>query len=225
MRSVLIRKKVTEMNQKQNKHMRMYLATQTVLDNHTMRWNTIPIMVTVKNEMDELIQRIEEKNEETGASSQGTSDHKDAVRRGLVEKAVSVSGILQAYAAMNDDLVLAGKVKLVKTTLLAGRETDMIAAIGPVLDIARSLLPELADYMLTEAMLVETETSLDSFKALIGQPRIILNQAYAAMSMLDEMLDQVDQLLKQKMDKLMIRFEFTDQPFFEEYTRARVIVD
>ena len=45
------------------------------------------------------------------------------------------------------------------------------------------------------------------------------------MSMLDEMLDQVDQLLKQKMDKLMIRFEFTDQPFFEEYTRARVIVD
>jgi len=213
------------MNQEQNKHMRMYMATQTVLDNHTMRWNTIPIMVTVKNQLDELIQRIEEKNEETDAASKGTTAQKETVRRGLAEKAASISGILQAYAAFNDDQVLAGKAKLIKSDLMTCRETDVEAAVRPVLSLARNLLPELADFMLTEAMVVETETSLDSFKTLIGQPRTIRNEAFSAMSMLDEMLDQVDALLKQKMDKLMIRFEFTDQPFFEEYTRARVIVD
>lgn len=213
------------MNQEQNKHMRMYLATQTVLDNHTQRWNTIPVMVTVKNELDELIQRIEAKNEETNAVSQGTTEQKETVRRGLAEKAVSISGILQAYAAFNDDLALARQVKLVKSDLLACRETDVEGAVRPVLTLARNLLPELADFMLTEAMVVETETSLDSFKTLIGLPRTIRNQAFAAMSMLEEMLTQVDQLLKRKMDKLMIRFEYADQPFFGEYTRARVIVD
>ncbi|WP_299579541.1 hypothetical protein [uncultured Sunxiuqinia sp.] len=213
------------MNQDQNKHMRMYLATQTALDNHTPRWNTIPVMVTVKNELDELIQRIQEKNEETDANSKGTTEQKETVRRGVAEKAVSISGILQAYAAFNDDKVLAGQAKLIKSDLLTCRETDVEAAIRPVLTLARNLLTELADFMLTEAMVVETETSLDSFKALIGQPRTIRNQAFSAMSMLEEMMDQVDALLKQKMDKLMIRFEFTDQPFFEEYTRARVIVD
>jgi hypothetical protein len=213
------------MNQDQNKHMRTYLATQTVLDNHTMRWNTVPVMVTVKNELDELIQRIEGKNEETDAASQGTTDQKESVRRGLAEKAVSVSGILQAYAAFNDDKILSGKVKLIKSDLLNCRETDVEGTVRPVLTIARKLLPELADFMLTEAMVVETETSIDSFKALIGQPRTIRNQAFSAMSMLEEMMEQVDKLMKNKLDKLMIRFEFTDQPFFEEYTRARVIVD
>jgi hypothetical protein len=212
------------MNQEQNKHMRMYMATQTVLDNHTMRWNTVPVIVTVKNELDELIQRIEGKNEETDAASLGTTAQKETVRQGLAEKSVSVSGILQAYAAFNDDQVLAAKVKLIKSDLLTCRETDVEAAVRPVLALARNLLPELADFMLTEAVVVETETSLDSFKALIGQPRTIRNQAFSAMSMLEELLGQVDALLRQKMDKLMIRFEFTDQPFFEEYTRARVIV-
>lgn len=213
------------MNQDQNKHMRMYLATQAALDNHTMRWNTVPVMVTVKNDMDELIQRIEEKNEATDAASKGTTEQKETVRLGLAEKAVSVSGILQAYAAFNDDKVLAGKVKLTKSDLLTCRETDVEGKVRPVLTLARNLLPELADFMLTEPMVVETETSLDSFKTLIGQPRTIRNQAFSAMSMLEEMMEQVDALLKLKMDKLMIRFEFTDQPFFEEYTRARVIVD
>ncbi|MHA7108755.1 hypothetical protein ACRTDU_01440 [Sunxiuqinia elliptica] len=213
------------MNQDQNKHMRMYLATQTVLDNYTMRWNTIPVMVTVKNELDELIQRIEQKNEETDAASLGTTAQKETTRQTLTEKAVTVSGILQAFAAFNDDLPLAEKVKLTKSDLLTCRETDVESLVRPVIDLARKRLGDLADFMLTEDMLIETETSLDSFKALIGQPRTIRNQAFAAISMLEELMDQTDALLKQKLDKLMIRFEFSDSVFFEEYTRARVIVD
>ncbi|SFF47880.1 hypothetical protein [Sunxiuqinia elliptica] len=213
------------MNQDQNKHMRMYLATQTVLDNYTMRWNTIPVMVTVKNELDELIQRIEQKNEETDAASLGTTAQKETTRQTLTEKAVTVSGILQAFAAFNDDLPLAEKVKLTKSDLLTCRETDVESLVRPVIDLARKRLGDLADFMLTEDMLVETETSLDSFKALIGQPRTIRNQAFAAINMLEELMDQTDALLKQKLDKLMIRFEFSDSVFFEEYTRARVIVD
>lgn len=213
------------MNQDQNKHMRMYLATQTVLDNYTMRWNTIPVMVTVKNELDELIQRIEQKNEETDATSHGTTAQKETTRQTLTEKAVTVSGVLQAFAAFNDDLPLAEKVKLTKSDLLTCRETDVESLVRPVIDLARKRLGDLTDFMLTEDMLVETETSLDSFKALIGQPRTIRNQAFAAISMLEELMDQTDALLKQKLDKLMIRFEFSDSVFFEEYTRARVIVD
>ncbi|TDN98313.1 hypothetical protein [Sunxiuqinia elliptica] len=213
------------MNQDQNKHMRMYLATQTVLDNYTMRWNTIPVMVTVKNELDELIQRIEQKNEETDAASLGTTAQKETTRQTLTEKAVTVSGILQAFAAFNDDLPLAEKVKLTKSDLLTCRETDVESLVRPVIELARKRLGNLADFMLTEDMLVETETSLDSFKALIGQPRTIRNQAFAAINMLEELMDQTDALLKQKLDKLMIRFEFSDSVFFEEYTRARVIVD
>jgi len=79
--------------------------------------------------------------------------------------------------------------------------------------------------MLTDEMIVEAETTLDDFKALIGQPRHIRNQAYAAMTVLEELIDTTNALLKEKLDKLMIRFSVTDPEFYDVYLRARTIVD
>jgi len=54
---------------------------------------------------------------------------------------------------------------------------------------------------------------------------MIRNQAFAAMSKLDELFDATNDLLNNKMDKLMLRFSETNPEFYEEYQRARTIVD
>ncbi len=137
---------------------------------------------------------------------------------------ITFSGILQAYAAFNNDTVLAGKVKFVKSDFTRARETDVEAMISPFIAIVREKINELVDFSITEESIVEMETSLDNFKVLIGQPRTIRNQAFAAMTVLDELFDETNNLLKDKLDKLMIRFEFTNSEFFSEYKRARTIV-
>ncbi|GET27666.1 hypothetical protein [Prolixibacter sp. NT017] len=213
------------MNTDQNKHLRMYLNTQAALDNHTNKWNMLPIMVAKKNEYDELIQRIISQNEKTNPASKGITESKDLVRHGLTEKAVSLSGTMQAFAAVNNDLELAEKVSLTKTALNHCRETDLEAMVVPVITEARNRIEALTDYLVTEDMIVEVETSLDNFKALIGQPRTIRNKAFAAKTVLADLFDQTDDLLNSQLDKLMLRYRATDNDFYEEYTRARVIVD
>lgn len=213
------------MNTDQNKHLRMYLNTQAALDNHTNKWNTFPIMVVKKNEYDELIQRIISQNEKTNPASKGITESKDLVRHGLTEKAVSLSGTMQAFAAVNNDLELAEKVSLTKTALNHCRETDLEAMVVPVITEARNRIEALTDYLVTEDIIVEVETSLDNFKALIGQPRTIRNKAFAAKTVLADLFDQTDDLLNGQLDKLMLRYRATDNDFYEEYTRARVIVD
>jgi len=213
------------MNTNQNKHLRMYLNTQTALDNHTNKWNTLPIMVAKKNEYDELIQRIIDQNEKTNPASKGITESKDLVRHGLTEKVVSLSGTMQAFAAVNDDPVLGEKVSLTKTAMNHCRETDLEAMVVPVVVEARNHMEALADYQVTEDMILEIETSLDNFMALIGQPRTIRNKAFVAKTVLSDLFDQADDLLKNQLDKLMIRYSITDNDFYEEYTRARVIVD
>lgn len=56
------------MNNSQDKDYRMFIASQTYLDNFTQTWNTIPRIVNYKNDFDELIMRITEKDEATGSS-------------------------------------------------------------------------------------------------------------------------------------------------------------
>lgn len=203
----------------------MFNTTQETLDANTALWNTIPVMVTVKNQYDELLQRIDEVNEKTNPGSRAVTAGKEKTKNNLTDKVVVVSGILQAYAAFNDDLPLQGKTKLTRSDIYNARETDIEKLVSPVIKEARNHLDDLADFMLTEEMIMEVETTLDDFKAQIGKPRLIRNQAFAAMTLLDELFDATNELLKNKLDKLMIRFENTHTDFYSEYQRSRTIVD
>ena len=213
------------MNKTQTNQFRMFLNTQGALDSNTTLWNGIPVILSTKNNFDELIQRIADVNEKTVSNSKAVTADKAITLSNLIQKAVTISGILQAYAAVTDNVKLAGKVALTKSDLTKIRETDVEARVTPVIEEARKELANLADYGLTEDMIVETETSLDDFKALIGQPRTVRNQAFAAMTLLEELFDTANDLVKNQLDKLMIRFKFTDTEFYSEYERARTIVD
>lgn len=213
------------MNKTQTKQYRMFLATQETLDANSPLWNTIPILLTSKNNLDELIQRVAEVNEKTVSNSKAVTADKSATLNNLTGKTMTISGILQAFAAVTGNIILAGKVKLVKSDIERARETDVEALIAPIISEAHKHIADLADYGLTEDMIVELETSLDDFKVLIGQPRTVRNQAFAAMTLLDELFDAANDVVKNKLDKLMIRFKFTNTEFYSEYERARTIVD
>jgi hypothetical protein len=213
------------MNKTQTNHMRMFLNTQETLDENTTLWNGIPVLLDVKNKFDELIQRIEEVNEKTQPASKAVTASKTTVLKALAQKAVSLAGALQAYAAITGNAKLAGEVKLVQSDFDRARETDVEALVAPVIDNARAELENLADYGVNETMITEAETSLDDFKALIGQPRTIRNKAFAAMSLLEELFDTANDLLKNRLDPLMIRFKYSNTEFYSEYERARTIVD
>lgn len=213
------------MNKTQTNQFRMFLSTQETLDANTELWSPTPIFLTAKNNLDELIQRITAVNEKTVSNSKAVTADKAVALKNLIEKALTLSGILQAYAAVTGNIKLAGKVKLVKSDITKIRETDIEALIAPLIKAARKHLADLAEYGVTEDMLVELETSLDDFKALIGQPRTVRNQAFAAMTLMDELFDAANDLVKNRIDKLMIRFQFTHTEFYSEYERARTIVD
>ncbi len=203
----------------------MFLNTQEALDSNSTLWSSIPVMLSTKNSFDELIQRIGDVNEKTVSNSKAVTADKAVTLNNLIAKAVTLSGILQAYAAVTGNVKLAGKVALTKTDIERVRETDVEALITPVIEEARKEPANLADYGLTEDMIVETETTLDDFKALIGQPRTVRNQAFAAMTLMEELFDAANDLIKNQLDKLMIRFKFSDTEFYSEYERARTIVD
>lgn len=213
------------MNKEQTNYLRMFINVQSTMDQKSALWNSVPVILTVKNQFDELLQRIAKVNERTNPNTEGVTASKERILEGLAEKAVVLSGTLQAYAAFNNDEVLASKVKLTKSDILQTRETNVDGLVKPVITAARENLGNLADFMVTGEMITETETSLDDFNAMIGSPRTIRNQAFAAMDALNELIDAGNGLLKNKLDKLMIRYKSSNPEFYNEYLRARTIVD
>lgn len=182
-------------------------------------------IINIEKQFRRTDSRIADLNEKTISNSKAVTIDKAKALQNLIEKAITVSGILQAFAAITDNTKLAGKIAITKSDITKIRETDVEAVVAPIINEARKRLTDLADYGLVEDLVVELETSLDDFKTLIGQPRTVRNQAFAAMTLMDELFDAANDVVKNKLDKLMIRFKFTNTDFYSEYERARTIVD
>ena len=66
---------------------------------------------------------------------------------------------------------------------------------------------------------------MEEYKQLIGKPRSILNTKYVALDTIDQLFDEGNALLKDKMDNMMLIFRERNPEFYNGYKRARTIVD
>ncbi|MBP2831428.1 hypothetical protein J8281_04435 [Aquimarina sp. U1-2] len=67
--------------------------------------------------------------------------------------------------------------------------------------------------------------TVSQFQPLIGNAKPEQSAINAAKSSIDEHIKQGKYLLTAIIDKLMIRYQFTDISFYNEYQQSRTIVD
>ena len=92
-------------------------------------------------------------------------------------------------------------------------------------DLLTSHRPALAKYGVTKAQVTDLETSVDDFRELVGHPRLKRTQANLAKKAVEELVESAVEVLNEKMDKVMLQFQFSNPSFYEGYKKARVIVD
>ncbi len=83
----------------------------------------------------------------------------------------------------------------------------------------------LAEFGVTPDVVTELTTSVDDFNALIGQPRTILSQKYAALNTIEELFDEGNQILKLNLDNSMLIYRESQTEFYQGYQSARNIID
>lgn len=212
------------MNKVHSNQFRMFLSTQDFLNDHTGVWSAIPRVITYKNQFDELLARINDKAEEAG-SVRGVGNRKDQLKKALAIKVSGLAGVLKAYSIEQGDQDLATAVSTSKTAILKMREHEIAPFAKKITSIAEEQLANLADFGITIESNTEILSTLEDFNSLIGKPRIILNQRYAALGSLDELISETSSLLRDKMDNVLLMFRESNPEFYDGYQRARTIVD
>ena len=109
--------------------------------------------------------------------------------------------------------------------LYKAKDIDFPNQVAGITAEASSHLAELADYGVLQEQLTDIESSLDDFRELVGMPRSVRSQVGSAKTSPGALIDEVNGMLKEQLDKVMMQFRLTDATFYEGYQRARVIVD
>ncbi len=212
------------MNKEQTNQFRMFLSTQSYLDANVTLWSGIPRMVSYKNMLDEIIARIQEKNEKN-QQGVGVTQQKEKLRESIGIKASVLSGVLQVIATEQNNSDLALSVKMTQSDIAKLRESDLGAAVKNIIGKANENLETLAEFGITQDVITELSTSIDDFNVLIGQPRTILSQKYAALKNIEELFSEGNSILKLQLDNSMLLFRITQSEFYEGYQNARTIID
>jgi hypothetical protein len=202
----------------------MFIGTQEFLDNETTTWSAIKRIVSYKNDLDEIITRITSKSDEAG-SLFGIGERKETLKAQIAVKGSSLSGAIQAFAYDSGDTDLAVKVKASKSEIHKMNEEDLGTYIHMLVETTNGNLKTLADFGVSKEILTEIKTTMEEYKALIGKPRSILNTKYVALDAVDQLFDEGNVLLRNKMDNMMLLYCESNPDFYNGYERARTIVD
>lgn len=213
------------MNKGHERYFRMFTNVQSVMDTNTTTWVSIPIVSGFKNELDEVIQRIDAIYFDNYDDSKAITRKKDSLRDKLTIKVPVLTASLYVLGELNGDEKLKDYKSFTKSSLKNMKELAMVAVVSSIIKTAREKLEDLAIMGISEAQITEMETTLDDFKHLIGEARNVRNSVYANINEADQLIDAGNQLLRNKVDKVMKVFELTHPNFYDLYTRARSIVN
>jgi hypothetical protein len=203
----------------------MFGNVQIMLDENSTIWSTIPVINEQKNHFDELIQRIEVVYDNNPDNSKAITREKQSIKEAIYIKASIMAATLYAFAEINDNEALKLYKGMSKSAYERLRETELVTNTQNLVNDVRINLEPLAPFGISESQVTELETSLDDFKGLIGEARNVRNSVFANIKEADQLFDEANDLLRNRLDKLMKIFEVTHPKTFDLYTRARVIVN
>ncbi len=210
---------------RQTNRFQMLLSTQNYLDNNQTQWSAIPILNTFKADLDDLIQDIREQLKTTGVDTSGMTSSKKELKEQIAEKAGVLFGALSAYAAVSgkDDLLNQGDIN--KSEVMRLRDVSLPDVVQSFIELLNSEVSNLADYGVTKAQIKNLAASVDDFREQVGQPRLKRSASNAAKREAVTLIEDGLEILKEKMDNVMLQFKHSNSKFYEGYQSARVIVD
>ncbi|PKV52421.1 hypothetical protein ATE84_4536 [Aquimarina sp. MAR_2010_214] len=212
------------MDQRQINRLEMYQAVQTFMDTNTNIWNSVPILVTFKNELDELLVQINENKDTQEASRVYLGSNKTTQKRFVSEKGDILNDALEAYAAIESNAVLEQKAAKSFTDLYSLRNQDFVTVVTETISLLDQNITPLGDYGVTQDQITDLKNSFDSFLVLNGEPRQYRIAQKQATATLSDLFDQTSTLLNSKIDKVMKRFKRANTTFYNGYLAARIIV-
>ncbi|MEW7279181.1 hypothetical protein ABW636_11365 [Aquimarina sp. 2201CG1-2-11] len=213
------------MTKEQINKLEMYQAVQTYLDTDTNKWSGVPVLLTFKNELDELLIQLRENSDTQEANRIFLGANKTTQKRFVSEKADILNDALEAYAAVEGVIALEQKAAKSFSDLYKLRNQDFITVITETITLLEEHIKTLSYYGVTKDQVTDLKNSFDHFLILQRQPRQYRIAGKQATLSLAELFTSTSNLLTQKMDKVFKRFKRADATLYNGYLAARTIVN
>jgi hypothetical protein len=213
------------MTNKQNSHLRMYLAVIKVCDANTAAFATLVAFVNVYTKFKELVAKINVANTALQGKKTGITEDKMRNRQAMCAATLPISGALVAYANAIGNHELANEADVSETSILECKENDADDICLHIYDLGKANLSNLADYGINQALLDEQAATIADFTEKIGKPRAHVINTKTVRANMNSYFKEANSLLEKQLDNLILVVKPKNKDLYEAYQAARNVID
>lgn len=203
----------------------MYFAVEATCAKHAAAWAALPAFVTHHTAFTDALATLSAEIDRQRSGITGATRDKSAARQTLAERAFPIGTATQAWALVEGDHQLAARVYHPITDYFRGRDTEAAELARTVHAEATTHLADLADYGVDQTRLDDLAAAISAYHTALTAPRGAIIDRKSATAALAEGFQIIDDLLNNRLDKLVPILAPTQPAFAADYQNARIIVD
>lgn len=203
----------------------MYDTVLSFLDSNSALWSSILKVGEFKNQFTDVVVQIDTAQYAQQQAQVFLGKNKTQIKSVVAQKADILNDSLEAFAVVTGDKKLENKMAASYSELYQMRNADFIPAIKTIVEAAEAHLEVLSEYGITAEQVEDLKTDFDGFLEINGQPRAFRVASVQATKDLELFFSEANDILDNKLDKVMSIFKRRDPGFYNGYQAARVIVD
>lgn len=164
---------------------------------------------------------------ETSAQKQtkGVALDKGELKAILIQIAYEIASLVFAMANKTKNETLKQSVNFSITDLERLKDEFIVPVCTNIKTEANANLTALSDYGVTPAKLTELQTAMENYANATPKPRLAKTQKTTDNMNVKSVIKEIDDILKNEMDKTVLVFKKTHPDFVTKYTEVRKIVD
>jgi len=213
------------MNAKQRNQLAMFIAVKNVFGTYPSEFQTIPAFDSFINEFYTQLSQIEAVYQIQIGNITGRTQLKQKEEKEMIEATIRTAAAMYVYAQVNNMPDLMAKCKVSAWILEKLSAVKLKTICLNIYEEAAKLNDALSNYGISAEKVAQLKKEIDDFDELIGAPRAAIVTRSQARQELVELMDTTNDLLRNKVDKLMELLKETYTKVYNTYKAARIIVD
>ena len=201
----------------------MYQKVQFYLALHEPETAAIPMVATLKEQLDDQVTSLLSLASIADTDITGYTVDKQTRRDDLTMKIFKLSTAIVAFASSNNNSILAEKCDESLNSIRQMRDNDFYTFAQLIIKEATPIMTDLAPFGILPADLSAAEAASAVYLGGIQNPRGQINERSKALKDLEAEMANMDDLVKNKLDKVMGIYQATNLSLYTGYLGSRSI--
>lgn len=201
----------------------MYQKVQFYLTHHAAETAAIPMVATLQDDLEEKVNGVLSLASIVDTDITGYTVDKQDKRNELTQKILKLSTAIVAYASINDNKILVEKCDESQSSMGDMRDNDLYTFGQLIINEATPIMTNLAPFGIAPADLTAATGAAATYLEAIQNPRGQINERNKALTDLQALMKSTDDLVRDKLDKVMGVYQATNISLYTGYLGARSI--